>query len=162
MTDTLYDSDPVRWSDEQAAALRRLALSSASNSVDWENVIEEVESVGRSQRQAVDSLLINALTHLLKMAGDPDSLSVRAWSREVKAFLDQVRMRATGAIRADLNLDALWREAVLGAGMELREYGRALPPALPETCPFRLADLLDPAKDARTLSRQIVSDPDRP
>ncbi len=46
---TLYDDDIVTWADEQVAALRALAArSDLSNAVDWENVIEEIESVGRS------------------------------------------------------------------------------------------------------------------
>ena len=41
------------------------ALMSA-NDIDWENVIEEIESVGRSERNAVESHLVQALLHDLK------------------------------------------------------------------------------------------------
>ena len=44
---SLYDDDIVTWAEEQAAALRALgARTDLSNAIDWENVAEEVESVG--------------------------------------------------------------------------------------------------------------------
>ena len=48
----LYDEDFVRWTEEQAAALRRAkslrpAGSRGSNlPLDWENLAEEIESLG--------------------------------------------------------------------------------------------------------------------
>ena len=42
----LYEDDILLWSEHQAEALRRRA----ANEIDWENVAEEIEAVGRSQR----------------------------------------------------------------------------------------------------------------
>ena len=43
----LYDEDVLLWSEQQAALLRRLAAGERVNEqIDWENVIDEVESVG--------------------------------------------------------------------------------------------------------------------
>jgi len=44
----LYDRDFVLWSKEQAAALRRAKASNLP--LDWENLAEEIESLGKSQR----------------------------------------------------------------------------------------------------------------
>lgn len=64
---SLYDDDIVSWTEQQAAASRALARRpDLSKMLDWENVAEEIESVGRSQVQAVDSLLVQTLAHLLK------------------------------------------------------------------------------------------------
>ena len=38
----LYEDDILLWSEHQAEALRRRA----ANEIDWENVAEEIESVG--------------------------------------------------------------------------------------------------------------------
>ncbi len=143
MTDTsLYDTDIVAWADRQVEELRRLAEAGVTNAVDWANVIEEIESVGRSERHAVESLLINALTHLLKIAGDPDSLSARAWRQEIITFLDQATRRVTGSARAGLDLEELWRDALARARSSLKLYNRALPPDVPTNCPFEVHDLL--------------------
>jgi hypothetical protein len=49
-----YDSDILSWSEQQSALLRRLARGEKVNAqIDWENVVEEVESVGREQLHAV-------------------------------------------------------------------------------------------------------------
>jgi uncharacterized protein DUF29 len=45
----LYHTDILEWSERQGALLRRLAAGERINDqIDWENVVEEVESVGGS------------------------------------------------------------------------------------------------------------------
>jgi hypothetical protein len=58
----LYDADILEWSERQAALLRRVAAGERVNDTapDWPNIIEEIESVGRSQLSAVRSLLTQA------------------------------------------------------------------------------------------------------
>ncbi len=44
----MYDTDVLIWSEQQAQLLRRLAAGERVNDlIDWQNVIEEVDSVGR-------------------------------------------------------------------------------------------------------------------
>lgn len=77
---SLYDDDIVTSAEEQAAALRALgARSDLSNAVNWENVAEEIESVGRSQLRAVEGLLVQALAHMLKRLSAPDLPVTRPW-----------------------------------------------------------------------------------
>ena len=47
----LYDEDILLWSERQAALLRQAAAAQRSNedAPDWPNIIEEIESVGRSE-----------------------------------------------------------------------------------------------------------------
>ena len=60
----LYDQDLYAWSREQAALLRE----GAWHELDLEHLIEEIEDVGHSQRDALASHLLVLLTHLLKLA----------------------------------------------------------------------------------------------
>jgi len=86
----LYDTDVVTWSDYQAMLLRRVAAGERINDlVDWENVIEEVESVGQSQVDAVKSLVINAFVHDLKAAAWPLTPYVPSWQAEARLFRSQ-------------------------------------------------------------------------
>lgn len=62
-TESLYDRDFVLWTEKTAEQLRRKAFAD----LDLENLIEEVESMGRSERQAVESLLTVLIEHLLKL-----------------------------------------------------------------------------------------------
>ena len=45
-----YETDLVRWAEEQAALLRRRAAGELVNEaeLDWTNIAEEIESLGRS------------------------------------------------------------------------------------------------------------------
>jgi hypothetical protein len=60
----LYDQDLYAWSQEQAALLRE----GAWHELDLEHLMEEIEDVGHSQRDALASHLLVLLTHLLKLA----------------------------------------------------------------------------------------------
>ena len=67
-----YDDDILLWSERQAELLRRMAAGErVNNQVDWENVAEEIESVGRTERRACESHLVQALLHDLKAEAWP-------------------------------------------------------------------------------------------
>jgi hypothetical protein len=59
---TLYDSDFYAWANEQAALLRAGRLSEA----DVENIAEEIESMGRSER--TDQSAIGTARSLVEVA----------------------------------------------------------------------------------------------
>ncbi|HXA22209.1 MAG TPA: DUF29 family protein [Acetobacteraceae bacterium] len=64
-----YDLDIYAWSRRQGALLRRLAAGERVNDadLDWPNIAEEIETVGRSERAAVRSHVLNVLEHLIKL-----------------------------------------------------------------------------------------------
>ena len=67
-----YETDTLLWSERQADLLRRLAAGEHVNEqVDWENVAEEIDSVGRSQRIALASHIAVVLEHLMKLEASP-------------------------------------------------------------------------------------------
>ncbi|HJS84839.1 MAG TPA: DUF29 family protein, partial [Acetobacteraceae bacterium] len=71
---SLYEQDALAWSEQQAALLRRLAAGGAVNAaVDWPHVIEEVQDVGLSELRACQSLLRQAMMHLLRLHAWPSS-----------------------------------------------------------------------------------------
>jgi hypothetical protein len=51
------ETDIVLWSEHQAALLRRIIAGELVNSaeIDWPNIAEEIESMGRSERRACES-----------------------------------------------------------------------------------------------------------
>ena len=54
--------------------------------VDWENLIEEIESLGRSDRQKVRSYLRQLLGHLLKRCYLPLPQEFHHWEIEIRNF----------------------------------------------------------------------------
>jgi hypothetical protein len=63
----LYETDIVAWADQQADALHRRA----ANEIDWDNVAEEIEGVGRSQEQELANRIRTVLEHLLRLEASP-------------------------------------------------------------------------------------------
>lgn len=104
MPDDLYHRDILAWSIAQAERLRRVAAGERVNDLDWANVIEEVESVGRSETQAVDSLLSQALVHALKVAAWPDHVAARTWRNEISAFLVGAKRRFSPSMAQQLDV----------------------------------------------------------
>ena len=76
----LYDTDFVAWTDQQAKLLRRVADGERINDlVDWTNIIEEVESLGRSQEQELANRVSTILEHLMRLQASPATDPRRGW-----------------------------------------------------------------------------------
>jgi hypothetical protein len=153
MPDSLYDTDVLVWSEHQADLLRRLAKGERLNeTIDWENVIEEVESVGRSELNGCQSLLRQALIHLLKLSLEPDCDAAAHWRGEVDTFLADARRYASPSIRQRIDVAALYAEAL----SRLRSEARGnRDPRLPGSCPLSLDNLLLEEPDVMALVGMI-------
>jgi len=63
-----YDADFVLWSADQARLLRAMGGGSALNlPLDWDNLAEEVEALGRSERHALRGQIGAVVEHLIKL-----------------------------------------------------------------------------------------------
>lgn len=138
-TRSLYETDTYTWALEQAAALRRAGVSVTSNTVDWANVAEEIESLGNEQAHAVESHLAVAIRHLLKLEHSPASLPRNRWMAEVDDARTQIdrRMKKNPGLRphlSDLLADARTSARRLALSEIAREDRQRAD--IPETCPF--------------------------
>ncbi|PTM41223.1 DUF29 domain-containing protein [Bosea sp. 124] len=143
--DTLYEDDIVTWAEQQAQAIRDLVRSrpELSNTIDWENIAEEIETLGRSEWKAVASKLRVALEHMLKAYCDPNALSCRVWEGETNRALVEAREDFRPSMRQYLDMQAIWSSAFRFATDSLRPYGVRIPPGLPKESPFGLDELLN-------------------
>ncbi len=108
----VYDVDIFEWSEHQAALLRRAATGERVNDLDWPNIIEEIESVGRSQLDAVESLLYQAIVHMLKADGWPLSQDVENWHGDARGFRAQARRKFRESMRDKLDVPGLRSDAL--------------------------------------------------
>jgi len=60
---TLYDADFFAWTKRQAKALRAAARSGTNQPLDWENLAEEIEGLGASERSALGSHIMRIIQH---------------------------------------------------------------------------------------------------
>jgi hypothetical protein len=141
---TAYDEDIYAWSQEQAAALRRLAQTRRDmpNVLDLEHVADEIEDVGKSELRAVESALELLLRHLVKLASAPDAPPTRHWRKEVLIQHRAVRGDLKNSMMQLMSLDEIWDVAKARADAALDNHGDALVAELPERCPFSLDELL--------------------
>ena len=136
----LYDEDILLWSERQGDLLRRIAAGEPVNEPpDWANIVEEVESVGREQLHAVESLLLQALVHMLKAEGWPLARDVENWRADARRFRAQARRRFAPSMRQRLDLAGIYADALqaLPATMDGQPPG-----PLPPDCPMTLDELL--------------------
>jgi hypothetical protein len=140
---TGYDEDFYTWTQEQAAALRRHRLTRPNAAVDWEHVIEEIESLGNEQADKLESAYRLILMHLLKWVHQPHRRS-RSWRRTIgRERLNEERLLRKNpglkSRRHRLFLDAYAdarKEAANETGLPLKTF--------PETCPWTLEQVMDP------------------
>jgi hypothetical protein len=67
----LYEEDFVRWTEQQSSALRDAVRAGTNLPLDWENLAEEIECLGASQRRELRSRLAVILEHLMKLEHSP-------------------------------------------------------------------------------------------
>ncbi len=130
-----YDTDLYEWTKEQADALRRRA----ANELDWDNLAEEIESLGNSERREIRSRLKNLLVHLLKWKYQPGGQcgSWRGSIREAREQIEEVLVD-NPSLRS-LPAESLSRAYAYARGKALEETGLY---RLPEACPWTIEQIL--------------------
>jgi hypothetical protein len=136
----LYEEDILLWSERQGSLLRRVAAGEPLNEPpDWNNIIEEVESVGREQLHAVEPLLFQALVHMLKADAWPFARDVENWQADARGFRVQGRRRFAPSMRQKIDLTGIYADARKALPDKLD--GQPPQPISP-ICPVTLDELL--------------------
>ena len=134
-----YEDDFALWSAEQAALIR----AGKFERVDLENVAEEIESLGRSDKRAIRSRLEVLTMHLLKWERQPEYRSrswqttIRGQRHEIQRLLDD--SPSLRAYPAEV-LDELYPRAREKASEETTIFLHLFP----EACPYTIEQILDP------------------
>jgi hypothetical protein len=132
-----YNTDFFAWTQQQAALLRQGALSA----IDLENLAEEVESMGRSQRDATGSHLIIVMMHLLKWVYQPERRG-NSWRDSIvngRIQIDDL-LENNPSLRPQIQslIEKAYLKAKRYAGQETR-----LPVTLfPDQCPFTMEQII--------------------
>ncbi|MGK7933893.1 MAG: DUF29 domain-containing protein [Microcystaceae cyanobacterium] len=136
----LYDEDFVLWLDRTTEQIRQENWQD----LDWQHLLEELESLGNEQRRKVESYLLRLLIHLLLYQYwlTEREWCGKGWEREIDNFR--------------LELESLFESKTLyNYGLEKLEgiYQKARQKAIqksqlssetfPTTCPFSQEQLLD-------------------
>ncbi|MER0238444.1 DUF29 domain-containing protein [Fulvimarina sp. MAC8] len=133
-----YEEDIYSWASEQGRHLRQLRPTG----LDWENVAEEIESLGSEQLHALESCYTLLIYHLLKWQFQPERRS-RSWQLTINNSRRQIRRREARnkslAARSWKIVEEVYGDAISDASLET-----GLPIlTFPEICPYTLDQLRD-------------------
>jgi hypothetical protein len=135
----LYETDFYQWTQVQATLLRQGVWTS----LDIKNLAEEIESLGKQQKQELRNRLGVLIGHLLKWEYQPE-LRGKSW----KATIWEQREQVLDILQDNPSLKPYLEEAVhkgfrQGISLVLRETPLDFD-ALPKECPYTIAQILDP------------------
>ena len=134
----LYDRDFSLWIETTVGQLKKKQLEN----LDWDNLIEEIESLGKSEKNALKSNLRVLLMHLLKWQYQPDKRS-NSWIYNIvehsirikEAFDDSPSLKS---YFTDILADCYQNARKLAA----KETGLAIS-SFPLNCPFSQEDIIN-------------------
>ena len=135
---SLYETDFYAWTQEQVTLLRNEQWSQ----IDVQNLIEEIESLGKQQRQELRNRLSVLIGHLLKWQYQSGRRS-RSWL----ATLRIQRLDIAELLEDNPSLKPYLEEALRKAyfkGVELAVGETDLPKrTFPVECPYSLPEIVD-------------------
>jgi transcriptional regulator of aromatic amino acid metabolism len=135
----LYDQDFSLWLETTANLLKNRQL----DQIDYDNLIEEIEAMGRSEKAAIESNLRILLMHLLKWKYQPQKRT-NSW----KFSIIENSLRINKAFRDSPSLRRYFNEVFEEAYQDARllasgETGLQKE-TFPQICPFKREDILNP------------------
>ena len=163
----LYDEDFWAWTRQQAEALRHRDFAA----VEWENLIKEVQDLGRSRERAWTSYCKNVLSQMLKIEHSRSREACERWRSKIWTWRDEMHDEhvENGGMKAkfpDMLANA-WRKGrriavnkLAGSGRHIRRHRRIWEARIPEECPYGLMDVIayDPYQERAKLRSAL---PDR-
>jgi hypothetical protein len=136
---SLYEQDEHLWLLETIKLLKENRLEQ----LDLENLIEELEALGKRDKNRVESFLRQIIVHLLLLQywTTEYDYNYRHWQGEIAGFRTQLNRALTTNLRQYLsaNREEIYQEAVF----IVNQKTGLLLEMFPSTCPYSLAQLLD-------------------
>ncbi len=110
---TLYDSDYQLWLENTINQLRQGDFQG----VDWQNLLEELADLEKSERRALESLLTRLLEHLLKLTywQSQRDYNQAGWKKEIRNFRIQIKKILKESPSLKLYLREILQECYLDA-----------------------------------------------
>jgi Domain of unknown function DUF29 len=138
----LYERDYYAWLQDQVRALRERRVED----VDWENVAEEIESLGKSERRGIGSHLATVVEHLLKLeyaSGIFREYNTRGWRVSVRSARRQIRKLLNESPSLRPQLEAMLVDAYEDGRIEALRERTLKENILPKTSPWTVEQVMD-------------------
>ncbi|MDD5265864.1 MAG: DUF29 domain-containing protein [Methylococcales bacterium] len=133
-----YEKDFYSWTQEQAELLKHGRFSE----LDIDNLIEEIETMGRSEKRELESRLTILLLHLLKWKYQ-DVRRGRSWQLSI----DEQRLQFCKTLSENPGLkpalDEIIKDAYKLAVIKAARETKISKAVFPECCPWNLAQFIE-------------------
>ena len=85
----LYKQDYNLWLEQTAIAIRNQDFTK----MDWDNLLEEIEDMGASQKRALRSYTKRLIDHVLKLRywNSEKEYNAKGWRKEIINFRDEIK-----------------------------------------------------------------------
>jgi hypothetical protein len=134
-----HDDDFYAWTQYQAEVLR--TMRRADNRLDRERLAEEIEDLGKSERNAVRSQIVRIIEHLLKLEYSPAADPRSDWEASVIEARQVLADSTSVTLLRDSEamLPMLYARGRQLASVRLRKFSENEAAArLPSECPYTL------------------------
>jgi hypothetical protein len=138
----LYESDYYAWIQGQVRALRQRRIEE----IDWANVAEEIEDLGKSEKRSVESHIARIVEHFLKLNYLPrrmKSLNRRGWAISLREARRQLHRLLSESPSLRRKTREVFPHAYQGGRNAVLIAINVPESALPETSPWTLEEVLD-------------------
>jgi Domain of unknown function DUF29 len=135
---TLYETDYLQWLETTVEKLQNQDYAN----VEWENLIEEIADMGRSERRSLKSNLIVILMHLLKWQFQPDKRS-GSWEGSIIEHRRRVKEALDDSPSLKSYLEIVFVECYAQAVKQAKAETGLSMESFPLNCPYQLAEVTD-------------------
>jgi hypothetical protein len=138
----LYENDYYRWAQDQVRALRE----HRSEELDWENVAEEIDDLGKGEQWSLESYLEALFEHLLKLAYTQPTTrerNARLWQGTVKLARAKIRRRLAQSPSLRHKMDQLLAAAYEDGRTRMLARTKLGEDRIPASSPWTVEQVLD-------------------
>ncbi|WP_334883775.1 DUF29 domain-containing protein [Nostoc sp.] len=135
---TLYNTDYLQWIETTVEKLQ----SHDYPNVDWENLIEEIADMGRSERRSLKSNLIVILVHLLKWQFQPEKRS-GSWEGSIIEHRRRVKEALDDSPSLKSYLESVFAQCYAQAVKQAKAETGLFVESFPLVCPYQLPEVTD-------------------
>lgn len=134
----LYERDFFKWTKMQAKHLKNLDFSH----LDISHLIEEIESLGRSERRTLESYLEILLMHMLKVTYQPKK-HTKSWDLSIKNSRQKFKKVLKQNPSLKPKLPDILTDAYESARLDAAVDTGLDETAFPVSCPWSLEEILN-------------------
>lgn len=132
-----YDKDFYKWTKTQSEFLKKGELKK----LDIGNLIEEIESLGRSEKRTLKSHLEILLMHMLKVKFQPEN-HTKSWNLSIKnsKFKAKTVLKENPSLKPKLS--EILKEAYFAARLDAALETGLDEKKFPKECPWKIEEIL--------------------